>query len=97
MITSETQQAIDRGLEYLARTQSRDGAWRHAGYMGQYPAAMTALSGIALLANGNTALSSVELHRILGKRTPEIILRTLIGRQIYVGIKPIANVKEQDK
>jgi len=54
LITPETQKAIDRGLEYLSRTQSRDGSWRQAGYMGQYPAAMTALAGVALLANGNT-------------------------------------------
>lgn len=53
-ITPETQQAIDRALEYLARTQSREGAWRNQGYMGQYPVAMTALAGLALLANGNT-------------------------------------------
>jgi len=54
LITPETQAAIDRGLEFLARTQSRDGAWRHQGPMGQYPVAMTALSGLAFLANGNT-------------------------------------------
>jgi hypothetical protein len=47
LVTPETQTAIDRGLEYLARTQSRDGAWRHVGYWGHYPTAMTA--------NGNTA------------------------------------------
>lgn len=54
-ITPVTQQAIDRGLAYLARTQSRDGAWRHGGQWGEFPVAMTALAGLALLANGNTA------------------------------------------
>jgi hypothetical protein len=54
MVTQEAQMAIDRGLEYLARTQSREGAWREQGYMGSYPVAMTALAGMALLANGNT-------------------------------------------
>lgn len=54
LITPEAQAAIDRGLDYLARTQSRDGAWRHQGPMGQYPVAMTALSGLAFLAGGNT-------------------------------------------
>jgi hypothetical protein len=54
-LTPQAQAAIDRGLEYLARTQSRDGAWREAGQWGQYPVAMTALAGLALLANGNTA------------------------------------------
>lgn len=55
LITPETQAAIDRGLEYLARTQSREGAWRNQGYMGQYPVAMTALAGVALLAHGDTS------------------------------------------
>src|SRR5262245_6316960 len=54
MITPDTQKAIERGLDYLARSQSREGAWRNQGYMGQYPVAMTALAGVALLANGNT-------------------------------------------
>lgn len=64
MITPEAQEAIDRGLEYLARTQSRDGAWRHEGYWGRYPVAMTALAGLALLANGNTATE--------GKYAPQV-------------------------
>ena len=54
LVTPETRSAIDRGLEYLVRTQSREGAWRHGGPMGQYPVAMTALAGVALLADGNT-------------------------------------------
>jgi len=54
LVTPEAQAAIDRGLEYLARTQSREGAWREQGYMGSYPVAMTALAGLALLCNGNT-------------------------------------------
>ncbi|GMV96365.1 MAG: terpene cyclase/mutase family protein [Phycisphaerae bacterium] len=53
-ITPETQSAIDRGLDYLARTQSREGAWREQGYMGSYPVAMTSLAGLAFLANGST-------------------------------------------
>jgi hypothetical protein len=64
LVTPETQQAIDRGLEYLARTQSREGAWRNQGYMGQYPVAMTALAGMAFLANGNTATQ--------GKYAPQV-------------------------
>jgi hypothetical protein len=41
------------------------------------------------LANGNVPLSAIELHEILGRRTPETILRTLGGRKIYKGIKPV--------
>lgn len=54
LVTPETDKAIRRGLDYLARTQSRDGGWRHEGQIGRYPVAMTSLAGLALLANGNT-------------------------------------------
>lgn len=64
LITPETQTAIERGLEYLARTQSREGAWRHEGYFGRYPVAMTGLAGFALLAGGNTATQ--------GKYAPQV-------------------------
>ncbi len=55
MVTPETQEAINRGLEYLARTQSRDGAWRQEGQWGSYPMAMSGLAGMAFLASGSTA------------------------------------------
>ncbi len=53
-VTPDTQAAIDAGLAYLARTQSRDGGWRNTGAYGRYPVAMTGLAGLALLMNGNT-------------------------------------------
>lgn len=53
-ITPETIRAIDRGIQFLVRNQNRDGSWRSRGSSGEYPVAMTALSGLALLANGNT-------------------------------------------
>lgn len=53
-ITAETKAAIDRGLAYLARVQSRDGSWSNRGQYGAYPVSMTALAGVALLMDGNT-------------------------------------------
>jgi len=51
----ETVAMIDRGLEYLKNTQRPDGSWSAA--QGQsYPAVMTALAGLALLANGSTPI-----------------------------------------
>lgn len=47
------QQAVTRGLEYLAREQRRQGYWEANG--GQYRVAMTALAGNALLCEGSTA------------------------------------------
>ncbi len=53
-VTEKTEAAIDKGLEYLARTQGREGAWRNRSGYGTYPVAMSALSGLALLMSGST-------------------------------------------
>ena len=42
--------SIDKGLKWVARTQSRLGHWT----AGNYPTAMTALAGVAMLASGST-------------------------------------------
>ena len=44
--------AIQKGLEWVAKQQHRDGHWEANG--GQYPSAMTALAGMALLMEGST-------------------------------------------
>ncbi|MGE3804499.1 MAG: prenyltransferase/squalene oxidase repeat-containing protein [Gemmataceae bacterium] len=46
------QKAVDKGLAYLAKNQLPDGHWEANG--GQYPGAMTALAGMALLMEGST-------------------------------------------
>jgi hypothetical protein len=48
----KVKQAVDKGLEWLARNQNRDGHWEAAG--GQYAPAMTGMSGMALLMEGST-------------------------------------------
>jgi len=53
-ITPETLKAVKAGLDYLARTQSSDGAWHDDQGGRAYPMACTALAGTALLAHGNT-------------------------------------------
>ncbi len=50
---SDADAVIQRGLNWLVSRQSRLGHW--SGNDGQYPTAMTALSGVALLAEGSTA------------------------------------------
>lgn len=50
-ITAETQKAIKKGLDWLAKTQSSEGGW---GDMGNNDVALTALAGLAFLANGST-------------------------------------------
>lgn len=44
--------AVNRGLDYLAREQRRQGYWEANG--GQYRVAMTALSGMAMVCEGST-------------------------------------------
>ncbi|HSW47215.1 MAG TPA: prenyltransferase/squalene oxidase repeat-containing protein [Phycisphaerae bacterium] len=73
LITEETQQAIDRGLEYLARTQSREGSWRSQGIMGGHPVAMTALATLALLAGGNTMTEGKYAPQV--SRAANLLLR----------------------
>lgn len=54
LITDQIDQAVQRGLRYLANTQGRDGGWRSKGASGSYPTAMTALAGLAFLSSGST-------------------------------------------
>ncbi|HMF15094.1 MAG TPA: prenyltransferase/squalene oxidase repeat-containing protein [Gemmataceae bacterium] len=44
--------AVNKGLEWLAKNQNRDGHWEAAG--GQYAPAMTGMAGMALLMEGST-------------------------------------------
>ena len=54
LMDRETVKAIDRGLNYLVKTQRNDGSWMNSGGYGTYPTAMSALSGMALLGSGST-------------------------------------------
>jgi prenyltransferase beta subunit len=51
-ITPEQQQAVEKGLEYLASRQNTEGSFGNAGAYGA-TAAITSLSGIAFMADGN--------------------------------------------
>jgi hypothetical protein len=51
-VLSKYQPVIDRGLAWLAKQQFRDGHWE--ANQGAYPVPMTALAGLALLAEGST-------------------------------------------
>lgn len=53
-VSKEIHEAIQRGIAWLERNQANDGSWRNAGGYGTYPAAMTGLAGMALLASGST-------------------------------------------
>lgn len=51
-IAPKHRQAIDKALAYLVKAQHADGHWEAAN--GQFPVAMTALAGMALLMEGST-------------------------------------------
>jgi squalene cyclase len=51
-IPPEYRETVKKGLEWLARNQSKDGHWE--GVNGQYAVSMTALGGMALLCEGST-------------------------------------------
>jgi squalene cyclase len=51
---TEVQRVVERGLDWLATHQSRQGSW--AANSNRYPTAMTALAGTAMLCEGSTAM-----------------------------------------
>ena len=51
-MSAEQRKAVQKGLEYLAKNQHKDGHWEAFG--GQYPVTMTGISGMALLMEGST-------------------------------------------
>jgi hypothetical protein len=51
-MSPEQRKAVAKGLDYLAKTQHKDGHW--AAFGEQYPMTMTAVSGMALLMEGST-------------------------------------------
>ncbi|MFB3890749.1 MAG: prenyltransferase/squalene oxidase repeat-containing protein [Phycisphaerae bacterium] len=54
MVDKATVDAIEKGLNYLAKTQRPDGQWFPSGGYGTYPTAVTALAGLAFIAGGST-------------------------------------------
>jgi Prenyltransferase and squalene oxidase repeat len=48
----KVEESIEKGLEWLKKTQAQDGHWEAQG--GQYPTTMTALSGMCFLMEGST-------------------------------------------
>ena len=53
-VNAKVQTSVVKGLDYLAKTQGPDGNWPDGQDGATYPISMTALAGMAFLANGNT-------------------------------------------
>ena len=74
MITPEVEEAIEKGLAFLARTQSKDGGWgKSPSGWGAYPTAMTSLAGLAFLAAGNTPVEGKYADNV--RRAVDFILK----------------------
>jgi hypothetical protein len=68
---SEVDRTVNRGLEWLAAHQSRLGHW--TANNDQFPTAMTALSGIALLSEGSTTTQGKYAQNV--RRAVDYLLR----------------------
>jgi len=53
-ITPKQEEAVERGLAWLAKTQNKDGSWASHGATGNYQMAMTGLAGLAFLSAGHS-------------------------------------------
>lgn len=92
-VTPAIHEAIGRGLQWLSRNQANDGSWRNAGGYGTYPAAMTGLAGMAMIASGSTPTrgkywrevrQSVDfLLKFADARTGVISVPSEEGRSMY--------------
>ncbi len=72
-VTPEIERAIERGTQYLTRTQNRDGSWNNMGGWGSYPTAMTALAGTALLVTGSTPTRGPHCRAL--RKSVDFVLR----------------------
>ena len=79
-IDRDTKASIDKALEFLAREQAKDGCWRSGGGYGQYPCAMSALAGLALLASGSTPTRGPYAKNV------RRVTRYLLGQQQQNGL-----------
>ena len=73
-IDERTAETIQRGLQYLANVQDRQGTWRSAGSYGSYPVAMSSLAALALLMSGSTMTEGAYAENI--SRTTNYLLTT---------------------
>jgi hypothetical protein len=64
LMDAKTVAAIDKGINYLVKTQRADGSWLNSGGYGSYPSAMTALAGMSLLAGGSTPESGPNSRNV---------------------------------
>ncbi|MCL6503283.1 MAG: terpene cyclase/mutase family protein [Pirellulales bacterium] len=82
-ITPATLRAVNKGLEFLARTQGSDGGWHEDSGGEAYPIACTALAGTALLAHGDTTTRGPYASHV--QQTVEYLLSCVTPSGLITG------------
>jgi hypothetical protein len=74
-IDEKHQKSIDKGLEWLKKTQQKDGTWSTGG---QNPVSMTAMAGLAMLCEGST-VSQGKYREEIRKAADWLMKRSMKG------------------
>jgi hypothetical protein len=72
-VSAEIEESVQKGIDFLIRTQAANGSWSSDGTWGRYPTAMTALAGMCLLASGST--STRGPHAPAVRKAADFLLR----------------------
>ena len=83
-VTPEIHAAIERGHAWLTSNQATDGGWRNGGGYGSYPAAMTSLAGMAILAGGSTATRGRQWQQV--RRATSFMLKRVDAKTGYISL-----------
>jgi len=78
LVDAEIDGAIRRGLDWLSRNQAQNGSWSNEGGYGSYPAAMTGLAGMALVASGSTPTRGPYYKEV--RKSVDFLLRSADAR-----------------
>lgn len=83
-VNKPIEEAIARGLTWLAKNQVADGSWSNAGGYGSYPAAMTGMAGMALIASGSTPTRGSHWREV--RRAVEFLLKQADARTGLISV-----------
>jgi squalene cyclase len=64
VLSPRLSESVEAGVAFLMGSQNPDGSWLTDGRTGRFPTAITALAGLALLANGNTTYSGPHAEAV---------------------------------
>ncbi|MGK0202166.1 MAG: squalene cyclase [Planctomycetota bacterium] len=84
-VTPEIQKAILRGQAWLESNQAADGSWRNGGSYGTYPAAMTAMGGMAILAGGSTPTRGKHWQQV--RKATEWLLKRIDAQTGFITLR----------